>query len=461
MSFSTAQFDREAARLREFDGCELRELTAERFAELRHLMGQAKRLFDVEVAQVGAELSRRSAPELGQQGLARREGFTSPGRLFANDLGTSPQEANRLVGAGEVLRNADEERRRSEDVGATGEVPAEQCDDHAERVYPVLAAAILAGQVGSEAAAIVRRTLDGLPSSDLVFEARLVDKATTLILGDLRRAADRLAATRDPGDLAARERRQVDARSLYFTQQADGMTVMHAKLDPASAAPIKTWIDAQVRAAYRSARDGLPEERMPGQIRVDVLAGLAWHGMDCERPTSGVKTRVVLRVDKGDLERGIGIADCDALPQPISIETMRQMAVDAGVVPVTYGGDSLPLDVGREHRLFTPAQRLALGERDGGCAWCHAPISHCEAHHIAWWNRDAGPTDIANGVLLCTGCHHRVHRYGWDITVRDGQVWITPPASVDATRTPRLGGKAHLEIVTAADPPPRELVPSA
>ncbi|WP_084128510.1 HNH endonuclease signature motif containing protein [Demequina sp. NBRC 110055] len=491
MRFSTEAFDREADALHAFAGRELGDLTPSEFAQLREIAGRAKRGFDTSLAAIGAEVSRRSDPSLGSDGLAKSEGFTSPGRLWARDLGTSPQEANRLAGAGDVVRRAEEQKRREEEqrqreaagqggpsepeapdgelpLGVPGSDAGTPPDDPADRVYPILAAAIAACEIGTEAAMVVRRTLDELITADLRFEAQLVDKARTLQLGELRRSAAQLAALRNPGDLAEREKRQVDARTLYFTTGSDGMTQMYAKLDPATAAPIKTWIDAQVRAVYRSAREGMPEERLPGQIRADVLAGLAWHGLDCERPTSGVKTKVVLRADLKDLEAGVGVGECDALDQPISIETLRTMAVDAAVVPVTFGGESLPLDVGRKHRLFTEAQRTALAERDGGCACCHAPASHCEAHHIRWWMRDSGPTDISNGVLLCTGCHHRVHHGGWDVEVRGDKVWMIPPASVDPTRTPRLGGRAALEIEGAAElavdvdtGPPRELCPSA
>ncbi|GAA4382853.1 hypothetical protein GCM10023152_33090 [Agromyces bauzanensis] len=47
-----------------------------------------------------------------------------------------------------------------------------------------------------------------------------------------------------------------------------------------------------------------------------------------------------------------------------------------------------------------PQQRFALAERDGGCASCGQSIGNVEAHHIHWWECDAGPTDLENGVLL-------------------------------------------------------------
>ncbi|GEA82446.1 hypothetical protein CUD01_28900 [Cellulomonas uda] len=36
-------------------------------------------------------------------------------------------------------------------------------------------------------------------------------------------------------------------------------------------------------------------------------------------------------------------------------------------------------------------------------------------HHIAWWHRDGGRSDLANALLLCDFHHHEVHRL--DLTV--------------------------------------------
>jgi hypothetical protein len=121
------------------------------------------------------------------------------------------------------------------------------------------------------------------------------------------------------------------------------------------------------------------------------------------------------------------------------------MAADCEIIPMVLGAASEALDIGRARRLFSRAQRLALVERDGGCAWCHAPPSYCDAHHIRWWTKDGGPTDLSNGLLLCVSCHHRLHDTGWDVTIEDGKVYFVPPAGVDPQRTPRLGGRAQLE----------------
>ena len=67
----------------------------------------------------------------------------------------------------------------------------------------------------------------------------------------------------------------------------------------------------------------------------------------------------------------------------------------AQVISCVLGGDSQILDWGRTKRLYTPTQRLALVERDGGCAMCGAPPGSYE-----------GPPH----PMVGTGC--RTHRPG-------------------------------------------------
>ena len=143
---------------------------------------------------------------------------------------------------------------------------------------------------------------------------------------------------------------------------------------------------------------------------------------------------------------GVGHARIDGIDQPVSAATARRMAADAELIPAVLGGESLPLDLGRAARLFTRAQRLALAERDGGCAACGQNIGYVEAHHINWWHRDTGPTDLANGVMLCSFCHHLVHREEWGIRATASEIWFIPPPHVDPEQVPRLGGRARFEV---------------
>ena len=154
-----------------------------------------------------------------------------------------------------------------------------------------------------------------------------------------------------------------------------------------------------------------------------------------------------------DLESGEGHALIDGINQPVSIATARRMAAGGSIIPCVLGNAGQILDWGRAKRLFTRSQRLALVERDGGCAMCGLPPGMTRAHHILWWVRDRGPTDLENGVLLCESCHHRIHDNGWDIRTEGvgtrANVWFIPPRHVDPDRTPRLGGRARFDYLAA------------
>ena len=240
-------------------------------------------------------------------------------------------------------------------------------------------------------------------------------------------------------------------------EDVHGMLHLHARLDPENAAPVKAAIEALVSDVLRRRAPASSDERaivddvrtIP-QIQADALAQVARHSLGCEQTiTALAKTTVVVRLDLETLRSGIGHARIDGIDQPISAATARRMAADAELIPAVLGGPSLPLDLGRAARLFSRAQRIALGERDGGCASCGQNIAYVEAHHIDWWERDTGPTDLANGVLLCSFCHHMVHRDGWGIRATAGSVWFIPPPHVDPHQTPRLGGRARFESAVA------------
>ncbi len=207
------------------------------------------------------------------------------------------------------------------------------------------------------------------------------------------------------------------------------MVTLSGKLDAVTAAPIRTVIEQMVTHQFRARRDQDPSE--PDQRRwvrcVLMPCLICRHALGCKQTDqSGVRTTMVVRMTQRDIEAGKGLGRVDGTDQPVSVGQLRRLAGDAGIIPEVLGGDSEVLDLGRKVRMFTRAQRIALMERDGGCAKCHAPPEHCEAHHIRWWDK-GGTTDLSNGVMLCTRCHHDIHRQGWDIHVHAGRVDFIPP----------------------------------
>ncbi|TXN32180.1 HNH endonuclease signature motif containing protein, partial [Lacisediminihabitans profunda] len=242
-------------------------------------------------------------------------------------------------------------------------------------------------------------------------------------------------------------------------------------LDPLSSAYLDAAIDVQVGAALHAphftpdngaaddstdrragAEDPVPDTRTLGQMAADAVVDMARHAIGCDNQAVPLPaTTIIVRMTLDSLLTGLGEAQIDGIEQPISAGTARRLAADAGIIPAILGGASEVLDFGATRRLFSRPQRLALAERDGGCAitGCLKPPSHTEAHHIRWWSNQP-ETNLANGILLCTAHHHTIHRNGWGIHVTDNIPWFTPPATIDPHQRPRRGGKPPLPTL-----PPR------
>jgi hypothetical protein len=122
----------------------------------------------------------------------------------------------------------------------------------------------------------------------------------------------------------------------------------------------------------------------------------------------------------------------------VSVSEARRLACNAGLLPMVLGGQSKVLDLGMSQRLFDRYQRIALARRDGGCVFytCDRPPAWSQAHHVVKWSA-GGPTDLANGALLC-GFHHRLaHQGEWQVVIAaDGVPEVIPPERVDPRRRP-------------------------
>jgi hypothetical protein len=430
--------------------------------------GVLRRRVDAAYAPVVAEISRQSRPELGRDSLAKRQGFRSPVMLISATTGASVGDAVRLVAVGEATVPS---------VTLTGET--------APPKHPAVAAALGGGLIGMPAASAIITMLDRVavrsdPAARDAMERTLVEAAPGLGPDQWGKLIARAEAYLDPDGVAPREEELRGDRSVTFREDRSGAIVVTGRLDPESGAPILAAVQGLVAGmlsrrdvqrmdaadttnnaspAAGTARAGdvsdpadaaMVDRRSVRQMQADALSDLCRHALGCTSIPTTPSTTVVVRVALADLQSGTGVGTIDGIAQPVTAGTLRRMAADAHLIPCVLGEQSEILDWGRGKRLFTPAQKLALAERDGGCAFCGLPPSMTVAHHIRWWARDGGATSLTNGILLCVSCHHRIHDDGWDITI-DGagttaKVWFIPPPWLDPTRTPRLGGRARYDL---------------
>ncbi|HLN76215.1 MAG TPA: DUF222 domain-containing protein, partial [Nocardioidaceae bacterium] len=148
-----------------------------------------------------------------------------------------------------------------------------------------------------------------------------------------------------------------------------------------------------------------------GHALMELLERLPQDALPRAGGTSA-RIRVTMRLDQ--LLTGLGTVTLDT-GTIASAGQIRRLACQAGIIPVVLDGKSRPLDVGREQRFHTEAQREAMEVRDGGCVvdGCGRPALECEAHHGISWD-DGGDTNVDDGFLVCPHHHHLLHR-GWTV----------------------------------------------
>ena len=170
---------------------------------------------------------------------------------------------------------------------------------------------------------------------------------------------------------------------------------------------------------HQAATHGPGLERGPGPERMGLaLAELIERISTKDLPkVGGTDATIVVTIDLDTLTgrlRKAGILDTG---DRISPREVRRLACTARIVPVVLDGKSEVLDVGRAKRLFTKAQLIAMSIRDGGCVaeGCVWPPWMCHGHHWQRW-ADGGPSDLANGGLLCPRHHSRAHDPTYETT---------------------------------------------
>jgi len=215
------------------------------------------------------------------------------------------------------------------------------------------------------------------------------------------------------------------------------------QLDAATFDVVARAIRATMTPAKSADPAGLGRDTSLGQRQAEALGAICEHALDDgylpaeggERPhiTAIVNFETMRSQARGaELEFG----------GHTTAGELRRMLCDAKITPVVLGGDGQPLDVGREKRCVTPAQRKAIAARDGGCAHpgCDRTPLWCQIHHIRHWLH-GGRTDIDNLVMLCRAHHRIIHDSYWAVRIRDGQPEFIPPRWLDFSQTPRRNAR--------------------
>ncbi|HHU11320.1 MAG TPA: DUF222 domain-containing protein [Intrasporangiaceae bacterium] len=161
------------------------------------------------------------------------------------------------------------------------------------------------------------------------------------------------------------------------------------------------WAQKRGRA-FVDLLEHLDTERLHGKVAATVVVTLS-----LEQALGAARAAELSELTGVAAGPSVGAANTDTGHQH-STATARRLACNAGILPVVLGGASLPLDVGRQDRFFTEAQRVALAAIYDECAAanCDRPYSWSELHHEDPW-ATGGRTDLDRAVPLC-GYHHRL-----------------------------------------------------
>lgn len=426
------------------DVTDYRTLDDTALLELTRLSSVERQLVDAHASVLAGEIERRSAPELGHSGLAQRTGHRTPAELVRVTTRATLRDAISAIRVGRLVQEA---TPIADPI--TGELAAPT-----EPWLAPVAAAVLAGALSMAAADAIRSGL-GQPTAGVTVTllldaaAHLCATATTLDPDRLHRAARDLRDQLDEAGITDRERQRHDQRSLRFVRQPDGMSQLIWTLDPESAALVGELYDRATSPRRGGPRFVTQEElaqsivdddRTTEQLASDVFLDLLRSGAGAESSQllgSGAPSIRVL-VTANDLAGRAGHGYLEGESDPISIETVERLLCTGNLTLITFDGDGQPLDVGREQRLYTRRQKVALAARDGGCLFptCERPPSWTEAHHIKHWARDRGETNVNEGVLLCRHHHLLVHNNHWEIERVNSAYWLIPPRDIDSTQEP-------------------------
>ena len=282
-----------------------------------------------------------------------------------------------------------------------------------------------------EAVNLLTEEYDDLPpgTRDLA-EEHLLDLAGEFDAVTLRRLGKRLfevvcpeAADQAEGErLAKEEERARRLASFTMRDNGDGTTDGRFRLPTLHAELLK------------KALESLTSPRRLGEGRLDPTTGkkldyrtLLGHGLmellenhlnldTMPSSPGGSPFTLVVTIGIDALMSGIGAATLDTCARVSAGET-RRLGCKAGIIPMVLNGASVPLDMGREQRLFNKYQRLAMAHRFGGCAAanCDRSPAWVEAHHPNPW-AEGGRTDLKNGLPLCPPHHHLAdHAESWDM----------------------------------------------
>ena len=305
---------------------------------------------------------------------------------------------------------------------------------------PVLASAFRAGAVSRAHVCAVlsvgrsnRIRAAKLPE----FDEALTALAKLVTAGQMRQQMAKWSDAADPAPAIKEDQAAWDERYLRLTQFGAGVSI-EGYLPVAEAMQVQAVLNSMVtklrRANSPSHQATINEgdcersEFLPthsAQDQADALVAMAQQlATTGDMPRCGsVRPVVAVTVPLERIEdmnaHGVAVAAVSNGPGEAVIghQTLQRLMCDSTIYRIVLGPSGEVLDLGREARTISKAQRRALNFRDRGCVaeGCNMQIPWCEGHHLVEWEY-GGETDLGNLALLCSRHHHQLHANDYTMT---------------------------------------------
>lgn len=321
-----------------------------------------------------------------------------------------------------------------------------------EPVLPATAIAQAHGFINREHVKVVREAMGRIPAAvDSVTRAQIeVDLARCAAgVGPkvLKDNADRILFLLDQDGPEPDDRERARRRGLWKGPQGpDKMIPVRATLTPEAWAIFEAVFAKWAAPGMCNPDDENPcvsgtptqeqidqDHRSLAQRQHDALIAIGRSVLESGElgQHNGLPTSVIVRTTLGELERlaGIGVTGGGTV---IPIADVIRMGTHANhYLAVFDKATGSALDLFRARRVASPAQRIVLIARDGGCTkpGCTVSAYGCQVHHAACdWGND-GQTNVDELGLACGPDNRMVGPDGWTTRVNDTNdvEWIPPP----------------------------------
>ncbi|WP_207837947.1 HNH endonuclease signature motif containing protein [Williamsia soli] len=370
-------------------------------------------------------LSVRWALELRERGAAAKRGL-KPGKYLSSLLRLNVDHAGARYKA-------------AERVGYRRELSG----DLLPAPYPATAAALTDGAIEFAHYRIIHKTLKALPhvlrgpEMWSRVEADLAAYARTMSPEDLTKAAQRLIAYLNPDGEFTDDADRARTRAFNVSRPGiDHMSGISGNLTPATRALWDALAEKWARQGMNNPADPQSpsgngdladqealaaaaerDDRTQDQRNHDAFHRMLEHvvGSRAVGQHRGHAAKVVVTMTLDELEKETGIATT-ASGGTLPVRDALALAGSSRKFLALLDNAHRPLFLGREARLASADQRIALIAAERGCSrpGCDQPATRTAVHHMREW-RNGGYTDITVLTLVCDPDHGRIHdgEHGW------------------------------------------------